>query len=216
MVSRIFFDSSAIQPVQQIGNGLEAGVAAARRIAHALQPPVQDQRHLLRHLRRKLPHLRQPLHGDHFMFFAQVVEHLRRLARIQVRQHQSDGLRMLGVEQLAQLLRIGALQLGQIALRRLLRAPHQRHHVFGALFAEGLDQHAAGVIHASVHHEILCIEKLPELLQHLGRELRRDAAQVGQFLGDLLDIRLGQSTQNLLGQLLAHGNQQNGGFAYPG
>ena len=45
--------------------------------------------------------------------------------RIEMGQHQRDGLRMLAVEQLAQLLRIGALQLGQVALRRLLRAPHQ-------------------------------------------------------------------------------------------
>ena len=37
-------------------------------------------------------------------------------------QYQCDSLRMLGVEQLAQLLRIGALQLGQIAMCSLLGA----------------------------------------------------------------------------------------------
>ena len=57
-----------------------------------------------------------------------------------MRQHQRDGLGMFGVEQLAQLLGIGALQLGQIALRRLLRAPHQHQQVIGALLAEGVDR----------------------------------------------------------------------------
>ena len=133
-----------------------------------------------------------------------------------MRQHQRDGLRMFGVEQLAQLLRIGALQLGQISLRCLLRAAHQHQQVVGALLAEGLDQHAAGVVQAAVHHEVLRVEKLPELLQHLGRELRRDAAQIGQLLGDLLHVGLRQRAQNLLGQILAHGNQQDRRLAHPG
>ncbi len=74
------------------------------------------------------------------MLLAQVVEHHRGAPRIEVRQHQRDGLRMFGVEQLAQLLRIGALQLGQVALRGLLRAAHQHQQIVGALLAEGLDQ----------------------------------------------------------------------------
>ena len=138
-----------VQPVQQIGNRLEAGVALARRVAHALQTPVQNMRHLLRHLRRELAHLRQPLNGDHLVLFAQVVEHHRRAPWIEMRKHQGNGLRMLGVEQLSQLLRIGALQLGKIALRGLLRAPHQGQQIFGALFAECLDQQAAGIIESA-------------------------------------------------------------------
>ena len=81
-----------------------------------------------------------------------------------MRQHQRDGLRMLAVEQLAQLLRVGALQLGQIALRRLLRAPHQRQQILGALLAEGLHQQPAGIVQAAVHHEVLRFEQSPRTL----------------------------------------------------
>ena len=81
--------------------------------------------------------------GDHLVLFAQVVEHQRGARGIEVGQHQGDGLGMLGVEQLAQLLRVGALQLGQIALSGLLRAAHQHQQIVGALLAEGLHQ-AAG------------------------------------------------------------------------
>jgi hypothetical protein len=68
---------------------------------------------------------------------------------VQVGQHQGDRLRMFAVQQLAQLLRIGALQLGQIALRLLLRAAHQHQQVVGALLAEGLHQQPAGIIQAA-------------------------------------------------------------------
>ena len=131
-----------------------------------------------------------------------------------MRQHQGDGLRMLGVEQLAQLLRIGALQLGQVALRRLLRAAHQHQQIVGALLAEGLHQQPAGVVQPAVDHEVLRLEQLPELLQNLGGKLRRDAAQIGQLLGEPLHVRLRQSAQNLLGQFLAHGHQQDRGLAH--
>ena len=129
-------------------------------------------------------------------------------------QHQRDGLRMLGVEQLAQLLRIGALQLGQVALRRLLRAAHQHQQIVGALLAKGLDQQPAGVVQAAMHHEVLRLQQLPELFQHLGRELRRNAAQIGQLLGEPLHIGFRQGAQNLLGQLLAHGHQQDRRLAH--
>ena len=99
-----------------------------------------------------------------------------------MRQNQSDGLRMLRVEQFAQLLRIGALQLRQIALRGLLRAADQHQQLVGALLAEGLDEQAAGVVQSSMHHEALRLEQLPELLQDFGRHARGDAAQIGQLL----------------------------------
>ncbi len=76
-------------------------------------------------------------------------------------QHQGDGLRMFGVEQLAQLLRIGALQLGQIALGGLLGLAHQRQQVVGALLAKGFDQQPAGVVEAAVNHEVLGLQQVP-------------------------------------------------------
>ena len=66
-----------------------------------------------------------------------------------------------------------------------------------------------------MHHEVLCLEQLPELFEHLGGELRRDAAQIGQLLGQPLHIAFGQSAQNLLGQLLAHCDQQDRRLAHP-
>ena len=140
---------------------------------------------------------------------------MRGAQRIEVGQNQGDGLRMLGVEQLAELLRIGALQLGQIALRRLLRTAHQHQQIVGALLAEGVHQQAAGVVQAAVDHEVLRLEQLPELLHDLRRKLRRDAAQVGQLLGEPLHVGLRQRAQNLLGQLLADGYQQHRGLAQP-
>ena len=49
-----------------------------------------------------------------------------------------------------------------------------------------------------MHHEALRVEQLPELLKHFGGKLRRNAAQVGQLLGQPLHIGFGQSAQNLL------------------
>ena len=173
-------------------------------------------RHLLRHLRRKLAHLGEPLHRHHLVLLAQVVQHHRGPLGVQVSQHQRDGLRVLGVQQLAQLLRVGALQLGQVALRRLLGAAHQHQQVVGALLAKGVDQQAAGVVQASVNHEVLGLQKLPEFLHDLGRDLRRNPAQVGQLLGQPLHVHLRQGAKNLLGQFLAHGDQQDGRLAQPG
>ena len=161
-----------VHAVQQIGHRLESGVALARRVAHALQATVQDMGHLLRHLRRELPHLRKPLNRYHLVILAEVVQHLRCPFGVQVRQHQRNGLRMLGVKQLAQLLRVGALQFGQVALRGLLRAPHLHQQIVGALLAEGLHQQAAGIVQPPVHHKSLRLQKLPEILQHLRRKPR--------------------------------------------
>ena len=83
---------------------------------------------------------------------------------IEVRQHQGDGLGVLGVEQLSQLLRIGALQLGQIALGGFLRAPDQHEQIVGALLAEGVDQQAAGIVEAAVDHEVLRLKQAPRTL----------------------------------------------------
>ncbi len=58
--------------------------------------------------------------------------------------------------------------------------------------------------------------KFPELLHDLRGELGRDAAQIGQLLGEPLHVRLRQGAQNLLGQLLAHGHQQDRRLAHPG
>ena len=99
-----------------------------------------------------------------------------------MRQHQSNGLRMFTVEQLAQLLRIGTLQLRQISVRLLLRAPHQHQQVVCPLLAEGVFEHAAGVVQPAMHHEVLRVEKTPKLLQHLGRKFRGHAPQIGQLL----------------------------------
>ncbi len=89
---------------------------------------------------------------------------------------------------------------------------HQQ--IFGALLAECIDQQAAGVVQTAVHHEVLRFEKLPELLQHLGREFGRHAAQIGQLFGHPLHIGFGQRAQNLLGQFLAHGDQQDRRLAH--
>ncbi len=66
-----------------------------------------------------------------------------------------------------ELLWIGALQLGQIALGCLLRAAHQHQQIVGALLAEGVDKQAAGIIQAAMNHEVLGLKQPPELLQNL-------------------------------------------------
>ena len=111
---------------------------------------------------------------------------------------------------------IGALQLGQVALRGLLRAAHQHEQFVGALLAEGVDQQAAGVVQAAVDHEVLGLQQPPELLQNFGGHLRRDAAQVGQLFGEPLHVDLRQGAQNLLGQFFSHRNEQDRGLAHPG
>ena len=130
-----------------------------------------------------------------------------------MRQHQRDGLRMFAVEQFAQLRRIGALQLGQIAVRLFLRMPQLHQQLVGALFPERVDQQTAGIIQPAMHHEVLRLEQFPELLDNFGRQLRRDAAQIGQFLGQPLHVRFRQCAQDLLGEVFSHRDQQDGGLA---
>ena len=45
---------------------------------------------------------------------------------------------------------------------------------------------------------------------------RRDAAQVGQLLGQQLHVGFRQDAEDLLGHILADGDQQNGGLAHAG
>ena len=168
---------------------------------------------LLCHLRRELAHFGQALDGNNLVLFTEVVEHQRCPAGVKVSQHKGNGLRVFCVEELAELLWIGPLQLGQVTLGFLLRAPHQHQQIVRALLAEGLLQKAAGVVQAPMDHEALRLQQFPELLQYLAGHFGADAAQVGQLLGEALHVHLGQGAQNLLGQLLTHGNQQNGRFA---
>ncbi len=202
-----------VQPIEKVGHCLEARIALSRRVAHALQTPVQNVRYLLRHLRRELPHLGESLDGGNFVILAQIVEHHRCALRIEVRQHQGDRLWMFGIEQLAQLLRVGALQLGQVAVSLLLRAAYQHQQIIGPFLAKGPDQQAAGIIEPAMDHEVLRLEQFPELLEDLRREFRRDPAQIGQLLGQPLHVRFRQSAQNLLRELLAYGHQQDRGLA---
>ena len=75
------------------------------------------------------------------------------------------------VEQFAQLLRVGALQFGQVAVLRLLRPAQLHHQIVGALLAEGLGQQAAGIIQSAMHHEALRLQQFPELLDDCGERL---------------------------------------------
>ena len=94
-----------------------------------------------------------------------------------------------------------------------LGASKQHEQIVGALFPKGFDQQAAGIIQSAMDHEILGLEQLPEFFQDFGRELRSDAAQIGQFLGQPLHVGFGQSAQDLLGQFFANRDQQDGGLA---
>ncbi len=116
---------------------------------------------------------------------------------------------MFAIEQLTQLHRVGALELRQIAVRGLLRAPDQVHQIVGALLAEGFDEQSVGIVDAAVHDVVLRLEQLPELLENIHRNLRLYAAQVGQFLGEPLHVGFGQRAKDFFGQILAHRDQQD-------
>ena len=67
-----------------------------------------------------------------------------------------------------------------------------------------------------MHDEMMGVEKLPEFFDHFCGKFRRDAAQVGQLFGNTLHVRFRERAQHLLGQLLAHGDQQDRRLAHPG
>src|SRR5215472_16780937 len=120
-------------------------------------------RYLLRHLRRKLPHLREALNRHHLVLLAEIIQDQRGAPWIEMRQHEGNRRRMFTVEQFAQLRRISALELGEVSLRGLLGTAQQREQILGSLLAKGLGQQAPGIIEATVNHEILRLQKLPEL-----------------------------------------------------
>ena len=120
MVSRMVF-GGRIQPIQQIGHALQSGIGAAALLAQGFQAFVQRQRNPLRHLRRELPQLRQPLDGLGAQRLGQTHQQGRSLFGVQVRQDQRDGLGMLAFEKLRQLLRIGFLQRIELAGAHLAR-----------------------------------------------------------------------------------------------
>ena len=109
--------------------------------------------------------------------------------------------------------RIGALQLGQVAVGLFLGAAQLHQQVVGALFAERLHQQAAGIIQAAMDHEVLGLEQLPEFLQNVRRELgvmpRRSASSSVRRCTSAS----GNARRISSRQLLAHRHQQNGGLA---
>jgi hypothetical protein len=140
-----------------------------------------------------------------------IIEHLGRTPfGIKVGENQRDGLRMFGVKKFAKLLRVGSLEFGEISLCGLLRAAH---HGISRSSARSLPKvsmsSSAGVVEAPVHHDTLCFKQLPKLLQHLRRHLRSDTAQICEFFGEPLHIRLRQGAQNLPRHVLANGHQQH-------
>ena len=127
--------------------------------------------------------------------------------------NQRDGLRMFGVEQFAELLRIGALQLREVALFRLLGAAQLHHQIVRTLLAKGLGKQPAGIIQAAVHHEALRLQQFPEFFENRGGNLWSNAAQIRKLLCQALHVGLGKSAKDLLGKILSHSHQEYGGFA---
>ena len=89
-----------------------------------------------------------------------------RLRGVQVREDQRDGLRMLVVDELGELLRIGFLQrveAGQLRAQRL----HQPVHQFsGVLRAEGVHEHFLRIVDAALEHVVVGHRHLVELFEN--------------------------------------------------
>jgi len=127
--------------------------------------------------------------------------------------NQRNRLRMLGIKQLTQLLRICPLQLGQISLFRFLRPLDLRHQVFCALLSECIGKQSARIVDASMNNEALGFKEFPEFLHHGSGYLRRYTADIGKLSGKALNIRFWETPENLLCQILSHSHQQHRGLA---
>ena len=156
-------------------------------------------------------------HRIHTMLRHQAVEHLRGAARVEVREDQRDGLRMLAVEKFSQLRGSTRCNMDRLPWLASCARLNQRQQVFGPLLSERVDQQPGRVLEAPVHHELLGLQHFVELFDHLEGKVGRDIpAQLRQLLGHPLHIGLGQVLNDLLTQLVADSNHENGGFAHSG
>ena len=158
---------------------------------------MQNQRHLLCHLGRELAHLGQPLDRLHPKAFIQV--HQQRCAAfgVEMRQHQSDGLRMFALQKLAELMRVHLLQHGQIAGGSCARIAYLRQQLIGACGSEGLGQQLRRKVVTTADHVSLRANKPLKLVHNLLKLLIAHLAHARDLVGNRLHVGLAKTLEQI-------------------
>ena len=131
----------------------------------------------------------------------------------EVRKHEGDGLGVLVVDELGELLGVGLLQGvegGGVGAERLGEAVQK---AFGVVRLEGAHEQFAGEIDTAASHVIAGIGDVMELFENGLGLLRRDGGQFGHFAAYFADLFLVELLQQLGAGLFTKRHQQDGGFA---
>ena len=133
-----------------------------------------------------------------------------------MRQNERDHLRVLAVDELGELLRIGLLQrvegsdVGAQGLDQAVEQPPRR------IRAEGADQDLAGVVQAALEHVVVRDGHLVELLEDRFGLFVSDLGDARDLAADFLNLLLVELLENLGAGLVSQDHQQNGRLLDPG
>ncbi len=133
-----------------------------------------------------------------------------------MREDQRDGLRVLVVDELGELLRIGFLQrveIGQFRAQRLHQPVHQFSRV---LRPERAHEHLFRVVDAALEHVIVGHRHLVELFENSFSLVVADGGDARHFVADGLHFFFVHLPQDIGGDLVSQDDHQNGGFADAG
>jgi hypothetical protein len=129
-----------------------------------------------------------------------------------MREDERDRLRMLGKNELRELLRVRLLE-GREHERRLERLHEPIEQPFGHLWTERLHEQLLRVVHAASRHVLRRDPHVVELFENLFAGRRAHAAEHRHFPGDLLDLVLLQVLEHLGRGVLSEQEREHRGLA---
>ena len=164
---------------------------------------------LPKHLRGDVLHRGHTVGHLRLELFRKDVQDARGLRRVQLRQDQGDRLRVLLADERGDLVRRDVPE--QVEAPRG-RGRHPVEHRLRPAGAHGLLERPAGEIDPA-HRDVLPgHQKRLELLEDLVLLVRRDGPELGDGLGDVLDLVIVQVFQDLRAGVLTERDHQDGHF----
>ena len=173
MWSRISRLDGGVQAVQHFRHGAHAAVGFAAEFAQRLQLLADHAGDFEDDFRRNLVEAGHALGHVGAQLGRQRGQQRRGLRRVEVRQHQRDGLRMLVVDELGELLRIGLLngvEGSGLGAQRLGQAVQQP---LGRVRTERPHQQFAREVDAAARHVVAGRGDVVELVRGRSRPVRR-------------------------------------------
>ena len=199
-----------VQPVQHLRHGPHAAVGFPAELAQGLQLLADHGGDLHDDLRRDLVQAGHALGDIRAHLRRQRNQQRRRLRRVQVGEHQRDGLRVFVVNELRQLLGVGFLNRVEGSRLRPQRLGQAVQHPFGDIRSERAQQQLPGEIDAAARDVIAREGQLMELLEHALRLVGGNGRDSGHLAADGLHVFFPELLQQVRTGLFAQGRSAAG------